>query len=41
MTELIDHLASDDLKRSETIFAYAVGIAVGVAVAAFFLLTII
>jgi hypothetical protein len=41
MTELIEYLASEDLKRSETILAWTVGIAVGVLVSGFFLLTII
>jgi len=41
MTELIEYLASEDLKRSETLLVWTVGIAVGVAVAAFFLLTIV
>ena len=41
MTELIEYLASEDLKRSETILAWTVGIAVGIAIAGFFLLTVI
>lgn len=41
MTELIEYLANEDLKRSETILAWTVGIAVGIAVSGFFLLTII
>jgi len=41
MTELIEYLASEDLKRSETILAWTVGIAVGIAVAGFLLLSVI
>jgi hypothetical protein len=37
MTEMIEYLAGGELKRGETVLAYAVGIVVGVAVAAFFL----
>ena len=39
MTELIEYLGSEDLKRSEMMLVWSVGIAVGVAVAVFFLLT--
>jgi len=41
MTELIEYLASEDLKRSETILAWTVGIAVGIAVAGFLLLSVV
>ena len=41
MAELIDFLARDDLKSSETVLAWTVGIAIGIAIAGFFLLTII
>jgi hypothetical protein len=41
MTELIEYLASEDLKRSETVLAWTVGIAIGIAVAGFFLLTVV
>jgi hypothetical protein len=37
MTALIEQLASDKLDRNTVAFAYAIGIAVGVAVTAFFL----
>ena len=41
MSELIDYLGSEDLGRSEIMLAWSVGIAVGVGVAVFFLLTIV
>jgi len=41
MTELIEYLASEDLKRSETVLAWAVGITVGICVACFFLMTVV
>jgi hypothetical protein len=37
MTEMIEYLAGGELRRGETILAYAIGIAVAVAVAAFLL----
>jgi hypothetical protein len=41
MTELIEYLGSEELHRSEIVLAWAVGITVGIAVAGFFLLTIL
>jgi hypothetical protein len=40
MTALIEHLASDQLERSKVMLAYALGIALGSAVAAALLLAI-
>lgn len=40
MTALIEQLASDKLDRGTVVFAYAIGIAVGIAVSAFFLLAV-
>ena len=41
MTALIEQLASDKLDRGTVAFAYAIGIAVGGLVAAFFLAAIV
>jgi hypothetical protein len=41
MTELIEYLGSEELHRGEIVLAWAVGIAIGIAVAGFFLLTIV
>ncbi len=41
MTELIEYLASEDLKRSETVLAWSLGIVIGICIAAFLLLTVV